>query len=45
MMLKTFKNISAVIISVSLIANVSFADAIDKWANGEFSLSSLSKGD
>jgi len=44
-MLKTFKNISAVIISVSLIANVSFADAIDKWANGEFSLSTLSKGD
>ena len=44
-MFKTFKTIFAVIISVSLIANASFADAIDKWANGEFSLSTLSKSD
>jgi glycerol transport system substrate-binding protein len=44
-MLKTFKTIFAVIISVSLIASSSFADAVDKYANGEFSLSTLSKGD
>ena len=44
-MIKILKIISAVVVSVSLIATSSFADAIDKWASGEFSLSTLSKGD
>ena len=44
-MLRILNIISAVVVSVSLIANSSFADAIDKWASGEFSLSTLSKGD
>jgi glycerol transport system substrate-binding protein len=44
-MLRILNIVSAVVVSVSLIANSSFADAIDKWASGEFSLSTLSKGD
>ena len=42
-MFKTLKTILAVAVSLSLLASSSSADAIKKWATGEFSLSTLSE--
>ena len=41
-MFKTLKTIIAVAVSLSLLASSASADAIKKWATGEFSLSTLS---
>ena len=43
LMLKTFKYVLAVAVSISLLATSSFADAIKKYATGEFSLSTISE--
>ncbi len=43
LMFKTFKTIIAVAVSLSLLASSASADAIKKWATGEFSLSVLSE--
>ncbi len=43
LMFKTFKTIMAVAVSLSLLASSASADAIKKWATGEFSLSVLSE--
>ena len=40
-MLKTFKLVFAAIVSLSILITSSFADAIKKYATGEFSLSTL----
>ncbi len=42
-MFKTLKTIIAVAVSLSLLASSANADAIKKWATGEFSLSTLSE--
>ncbi len=42
-MFKTLKTIIAVAVSLSLLASSASADAIKKWATGEFSLSTLSE--
>ena len=42
-MFKTLKTIKAVAVSLSLLASSASADAIKKWATGEFSLSTLSE--
>ena len=42
-MFKTLKTIMAVAVSLSLLASSASADAIKKWATGEFSLSTLSE--
>ncbi len=43
LMFKTLKTIMAVAVSLSLLATSVSADAIKKWATGEFSLSTLSE--
>ncbi len=43
LMFKTFKTIIAVAVSLSLLASSASANAIKKWATGEFSLSTLSE--
>ena len=43
LMFKTFKTIIAVAVSLSLFASSASANAIKKWATGEFSLSTLSE--
>ncbi len=43
LMFKTLKTIIAVAVSLSLLASSASADAIKKWATGEFSLSTLSE--
>ena len=42
-MFKTLKTVIAVAVSLSLLASSASADAIKKWATGEFSLSTLSE--
>ena len=42
-MFKTLKTVMAVAVSLSLLASSASADAIKKWATGEFSLSTLSE--
>ena len=42
-MFKTLKTIIAVAVSLTLLASSASADAIKKWATGEFSLSTLSE--
>ena len=42
-MLKTLKSILTVAVTLSLLISSAFADAIDKWAKGEFSLSTISE--
>ncbi len=42
-MFKTLKTIIAVAVTSSLLSTSLFANAIEKWASGEFSLSTLSK--
>ncbi len=42
-MFKTLKTILAVAVTSSLLSTSIYADAINKWASGEFSLSTLSK--
>ena len=42
-MLKTLKTIIAVAVTSSLLSTSLLANAIEKWASGEFSLSTLSK--
>ena len=42
-MFNTLKTIIAVAVSLSLLASSASADAIKKWATGEFSLSTLSE--
>ena len=44
-MIKSFKTILAFAVSFSLFVTSSYADAIKKYATGEFSLSTLSKKD
>ena len=44
-MLKTLKSILTVAVGLSLLTTSAFAGAIDDWAKGEFSLSTLSEKD
>ena len=44
-MFKTLKTILTVAVTFSLLISSSYADAIGKWAKGEFSLSTLSEKD
>ena len=42
-MFKALRSILTVAVTLSLLVSTAFADAIDKWAKGEFSLSTLSE--
>jgi glycerol transport system substrate-binding protein len=42
-MFKTLKTILAVVVTSTLISSTVYADAINKWATGEFSLSTISE--
>ena len=44
-MLKTLKSILTVAVSLSLLTSSAFAGAVETWAKGEFSLSTLSEKD
>ena len=44
-MSKTFRSILTVAMTFSLLFTSAYADAVSKWANGEFSLSTLSEKD
>mgnify|MGYP003313074853 FL=1 len=42
-MFKTLKTLIAVAVTSTLLSTSLYADAIEKWASGEFSLSTLSE--
>ena len=44
-MLKTLRSILTVAVTFSLLISSAYADAINTWAKGEFSLSTLSEKD